>query len=83
MLTGEELAALMPEYRPGRRPRPAATVRRLAPCLELVERGPNKSLTRGARYLVVRSNIDPPPPPVEGDTDEAWIDEALSLRKRR
>lgn len=82
MLTGEELADLMPEYRPGRRPRPSATVRRLAPCLELVERGPNRSLTRGARYRIVASRLEPPPPPVEGDEDEGWIDEALSRRKR-
>lgn len=51
-LTIEELAQTVPSYPDGRRPRTRAVARRLRPILELVERGPNGSLSRGATYRI-------------------------------
>lgn len=51
----EELSAEVPAYPGGRRARPRTVARRLRRILELVERGPNGSLGRGATYRVVGS----------------------------
>lgn len=56
----EEIAALVPPYPDGRRVRPRAAARRLRPILELVERGPNGSLGRGATYRIVPPVARPP-----------------------
>lgn len=86
MCTSEELADLMPDYYNGRRPRPATTVRRLRPCLELVERGPNGSLTRGARYRIIGSVLPDVPDvePIDG-FDGSWLLDAIrnSPRKKK
>lgn len=76
--TSEKLAELVPAYPDGRRPRPRAVVRRLAPMLQLVERGPNGSLSRGATYRIVV----PPPVPDEDPseklaTDDDWLMQAV------
>ena len=76
LVTCEGLVALI-EGSPlsdGRRVRTMNVVRRLAPMLELVERGPNRSLSRGATYRIVR----PPSPPetleIGGD---GWLETAI------
>lgn len=56
VLSIEEIAALVPSYPDGGRPRARAVARRLRPILELVDRGPNGSLGRGATYRIV-SNV--------------------------
>lgn len=62
----EELVALVPSYPDGRRPRARAAARRLRSILELVERGPNGSLGRGAKYRIAASV---PPRPAAGRED--------------
>lgn len=56
-LSIEEIAGMVLSYPDGRRPRARTVARRLAPILELVERGPNGSKGRGASYRV----LDLPP----------------------
>lgn len=69
-LSIEELTEGLPCYPDGRRPRPRAAARRLRHVLQLVERGPNGSLGRGARYTVL-------PPPREAPEhlliDDDWL----------
>ena len=71
----DELVALIVGL-PGADPprvRNHTVVRRLRPILELVERGPNGSLSRGASYRIVQ-----PPPPPEPDEflNERWLIDA-------
>ena len=72
-LTIEELTQLIPSYPDGRRPRPRAVARRLGRVLRLVERGPNGSRGRGARYQVV-----PPPPPIDAGRADVPPDEVAT-----
>lgn len=74
-LTIEELTESLPCYPDGRRPRPRAAARRLSHVLELVSRGPNGSLGKGAVYRIVR----PPEEPVieHGMIDEGWLRESV------
>lgn len=51
----EDILAEVPSYPDGRRPRTRTAARRLRSVLELVERGPNGSLGRGAVYRIVSS----------------------------
>ncbi|MBV9125677.1 MAG: hypothetical protein JO112_20195 [Planctomycetes bacterium] len=61
---------MVPRYPDGRMPRPRTVVRRLAPVLELVSRGPNGSLGRGSTWRVV-PNRDVGPDDIP--TDEEWL----------
>ncbi len=71
----EDLTRALPCYPDGRRPRPRAAARRLAPILELVSRGPNGSLGKGASYRIVEPDVDDI---VEhGWIDEEWIAEGI------
>lgn len=54
-MTIEELTGEVPCYPDGRAPRPRTVARRLWRILELVERGSNGSLGRGATYRIVGS----------------------------
>ena len=51
-LTIEEFSQMVPLYPGGTRPRTRTVARRMAPILELVERGPNGSRGRGATYRI-------------------------------
>lgn len=53
VFTIEEIAALVPKYPDGRSVRPRAASRRLKPILELISRGPNGSLGKGATYKII------------------------------
>lgn len=61
-LTIEEIASRVSSYPDGRSVRPRTASRRLAPILELVERGPNGSRGRGATYRIraLPAQADPP-----------------------
>lgn len=82
--TIEEITAMVPSYPDGRRPRSKATSRRLKPVLELVERGPNGALGRGAKYRVVE--VIHPPKFENGDepiqSNEDWLNDAVSRMTR-
>lgn len=85
LVTGEKLAELIQELPQsnGRKVRPMAAVRRLAPMLELVERGPNGSRSRGATYRIV---TPPPREALEMGSDDwlkAAIDKMCGKEKRR
>lgn len=66
-LSVEELTELIPSYPDGRRPRARAVVRRLRSVLELVSRGPNGSLGRGATYRVLPALPKPRAPAADDD----------------
>lgn len=74
-LTVEELAQMVPPYPDGRRARPRTVARRLARILQLISRGPNGSLGRGAVYRIV-PNVAVGPETVE--TDDEWLAEAAA-----
>jgi hypothetical protein len=91
-LTIEELTQTLPSYEDGRRPRPRAAARRLLArgAVELVLRGPNDSLGRGATYRVVEpivqaAAVSPPPdwrPTTDAPDDELrpdmdWLEAAV------
>jgi len=82
----EDLVTMLPDYPDGRRPRARAAARRLRRVLELVERGPNGSLGRGASY-----RLRPPPERplrVPDTSDEAiepatdWLEDAVRRMTR-
>lgn len=84
VVSTEELVQIIPAYPDGRRPRARAAVRRLRRILELVERGPNGSLSRGAKYRIVpliqtpsvMDSIDPElDTVVELDLD--WLEQSI------
>jgi hypothetical protein len=82
--TVEEITQMIPSYPDGRKARPRTVARRLATCLSLVERGPNGSKSRGARYLVLQ---EPRRPSMqEGDepvrVDEDWLNDAVDKMTR-
>lgn len=79
----EEIVSLVPPYPDGRRPRARAAARRLRSILELVERGPNGSLGRGAKYRIA---VSAPPRPAAGREDiedegiapaDDWLEDAV------
>lgn len=80
-LTIEELTGLIPSYPDGRRARPRTVARRLRSVLELVERGPNGSLGRGATYRVLTPTVAPSS--IQSDSvvqaDDEWL--AKSVEK--
>lgn len=67
----EDLTEMVPSYPDGRRPRARAVAHRMAPMLELVSRGPNGSLSRGAVYRVVS------PPPVPDPVGRQDVDDVV------
>lgn len=74
----EELAQMLPPYPNGARPKARTAMRRLtdAGALELVERGPNGSLGRGARYRILPER--PPTPAGEPVIDNAgYLEDAV------
>ena len=84
----EDIAALVPSYPDGRRPRPRAASRRLRPILELVERGPNGSLGRGATYRIVAPGPMAPVGRADVDDDEItpaddWLCDAVGRMTRK
>jgi hypothetical protein len=75
--TIEQITERLPAYPDGRRPRARAAARRLRPILELVERGPNGSLGRGATYRIVP--VTAPQPSEEAvSADLDWLEEAAA-----
>lgn len=76
-VTIEELTSSLPCYPDGRRPRPRAAARRLRPILEVVARGPNGSLGKGAVYRVVRP-AEGLIPPEHNLIDDAWLQESVA-----
>ena len=69
---------MLPPYPNGTRPRPRTAVRRLeqAGALELVERGPNGSKGKGARYRILPER--PPPPAAEPLVEnERYLEDAV------
>jgi len=68
----EEVLVHVPCYPDGRRPRARAAARRLRPILELVERGPNGSLGRGATYRITAA-APPHPDGVRTDIEDQGI----------
>ena len=83
-LSIEELTQMVPSYEGGGRPRARTVARRLRPILELVSRGPNGSLGRGATYTVRVPVADPGPETTRPDIpiDEIapatdWLEQAV------
>lgn len=74
--TIEEITQMWPSYPDGRRPRPRTVARRLLElnAIELVERGPNGSLGKGAKYKVLPERSLPP------DAGEPMLDNEDFLR---
>ncbi len=84
--TAEELAELFPSYPDGRRPRPRTVVRRLREleAIQLVERGPNGSLSKGATYKVLPERPSPPAGEVEPLPDNAeFLEDAVERMTSR
>lgn len=86
-LSIEELAEALPRYPSGGRVRPRAAAKRLRPILELVSRGPNGSLGRGAVYTI-KPQGEPSPqsqlirtdtPDEEVPVDANWLE--LSIKR--
>lgn len=71
----EELTEGLPCYPDGRRPRPRAAARRLRSVLQLVERGPNGSLGKGAKYRIVTAPDDKPPE--HQLIDDEWLRQSV------
>lgn len=69
-LTIEAITEMVPCYPDGRQVRPRAVARRLAGILELVSRGPNGSLGRGAVYRIIRPRV---PTPEHALVDDEWL----------
>jgi hypothetical protein len=71
--TIEEISQMIPSYPDGRRPRPRTVARRLneLQALELIERGPNGSLGREARYKILPERPQAPAEDVEPMLDNA------------
>jgi hypothetical protein len=74
----EELTQMVPTYPDGRRARPRAVVRRLRSILEVVQRGPNGSLSRGSVFRILPPQQEQAciPPPEDEDTvqtDQDWL----------
>lgn len=79
--TIEEITLEVPDYPDGRRPRPRAVSRRLSHILELVERGPNGSRSRGARYRILDLEVSDVIPDDDAPKDEN--DDYLAAHIRR
>ena len=75
-----ELTQTLPCYPNGRRPKARTAARRLAPILELVERGSNGSLAR-ATYRIVRPP-DAREAPADPFVDEEWLEQAIQRTMR-
>lgn len=83
LYTIEEITQMIPPYPDGRRPRPRAVARRLYEYLELVERGPNGSRGKGAKYKILSKEVyvpghDDDVVPV----DEEWLNSAVNKMTR-
>lgn len=78
----EALTEMIPDYPDGRRPKTATTAHRMEPVLELVQRGPNGSLGRGAIYKIIGDGRTlPAGDPEVSDENIApamdWLNEAV------
>lgn len=76
----EELTQTLPDYPDGRRPRAKAASRRLRKILELVERGPNGSRSRGATYRIVDLDMPEvvvPDDDVPKDQNDDYLEQAI------
>ena len=73
----EELASKIPPYPTGSRVKTRTVARRLKKILQLVERGPNRSLGNGATYKVLPLVS----PQVEGEveitSDDDWLEQQI------
>ena len=84
-----DLTEMMPCYPDGRKARPRTVSRRLLElgAIELVERGPNGSLSRGATYKILPERPSPPAGDVEPLPDNAeFLEDAverMTTRRRR
>jgi hypothetical protein len=76
--TIEEITQMIPPYPDGRKPRPRTVARRLneLKALELIERGPNGSLGREARYKIL-----PERPHTPAEVGEPMLDNTEFLEK--
>jgi hypothetical protein len=84
-LTIEEITQTLPRYPDGRRIRPRTAARRLLEygAIELVERGPNGSLGRGAKYKILPERPSPPAGDVEPMPDNAeFLEDAVERMTR-
>ena len=79
-----ELTEMMPCYPTGNHARPHTVARRLLElnAIELVERGPNGSLSRGARYRILpeRAILPPAEDPVMDNAD--FLEKAVERMTR-
>lgn len=75
----EALALLVPLYPDGRRPRERTVARRLLElnAIELVERGPNGSLGKGAKYKILPERSLPPAAESEMIENSDYLEQAV------
>ncbi len=78
MVTPDDLVALIPQDPNKPKTMRRAVVRRLAPMLELVSRGPNGSRSIGAIYRIVRPPTKPPSSADEIGTDDDFLAHAAA-----
>lgn len=69
----EKITERLPSYTDGRRPKPRTAARRLAKVLELVERGPNGSRSRGASYRILQATAVTPNGDDHLAIDDDWL----------
>lgn len=82
--TIEEITQMWPSYPDGRRPRSRTVARRLLElnAIELVERGPNGSLGKGARYKILPERPSPPAGDVEQIDNDDYLEKAVERMTR-
>lgn len=82
--TIDEITQMIPDYPDGRRPKPRTVARRLLEygAIELVERGPNGSLGKGAKYKILPERSLPPAAGSEMIENSDYLEQAVERMTR-